>query len=155
MEKISFEMIVSAIFNLGFDKVDPVLFTYTLGKISMEDKEHQFLYEEQDTSIWFNKYVDWSSGVIKIRDGYTLDTNVSPNNSMVIPVIKTFFGNKKLLAYLENFDFNEVVLKKAEAYGITNADEAPLDFFSEKEINILRTFQVGKNSKTKKLGLVK
>ena len=53
MEIISFEMIVSALFNLGFDKIDPVLYTYTLGKLSIEDKEHQFVYEKQNTSIGF------------------------------------------------------------------------------------------------------
>ena len=97
MEIISFEMIVSALFNLGFDKIDPVLYTYTLGKLSIEDKEHQFVYEKQNTSIGFNKYVEESKGVIKIRDGYTLDTNISPNNSKVIPVRKTLFSSKKLL----------------------------------------------------------
>ena len=96
MEKISFEMIVSGLFNLGFDKVDPVLFTYTLGELSMADIEHQFVYEHQDTSIGFNRYAVCNGGVIKLRDGYTLDTNVSPNNSMVIPVRNTFFSNKKL-----------------------------------------------------------
>ena len=42
MEKISMEILVSALFNLGFDIVDPVLFTYTLGKLSLEDKQQQF-----------------------------------------------------------------------------------------------------------------
>lgn len=155
MEKISFEMLVSAIFNLGFDKIDPVLFTYILGKISIEDKEHQFVYEMQDTSVGFNKYVDSSSGVIKIKDGYTLNTNVSLNNSMVIPVRKIFFSNKKLLSYLENFDFKEIILKKAEAYGIISSNQAPLDFFSEKEISILKILLDNDNSKNKKLELVK
>ena len=154
MEIISFEMIVSALFNLGFDKIDPVLYTYTLGKLSIEDKEHQFVYEKQNTSIGFNKYVEESKGVIKIRDGYTLDTNISPNNSKVIPVRKTLFSSKKLLSYLENFDFTEIILKKAKAYGIINADQAPLEFFSEKEISILRTLLVNQNSKNKKIELI-
>ena len=58
MEKISTEILVSALFNLGFDIVDPVLFTYTLGKISLEDKNQQFSFAEKTPSIGFNKYVD-------------------------------------------------------------------------------------------------
>ena len=58
MEKISMEILVSALFNLGFDIVDPVLFTYTLGKLSLEDKQQQFSFVEETPSIGFNKYVD-------------------------------------------------------------------------------------------------
>lgn len=148
MEKISFEMIVSALFDLGFDKVDPVLFTYVLGKLTMEDNEHQFVYEEQGTSIGFNKYVDDSGAAIKLRDGYTLDTNVRISDSVVIPVRDTLFKNKTLLSCLETLDYNEIVSNKAGTYGITNFDNIPLDYFSEKEINILHDVQ---NNKTKKL----
>lgn len=151
MEKISFEMLVSSLFDLGFDKIDPVLFTYILGKLSIADTNHQFIYETKDTSVCFNRYVDCSGVAIKIRDGYTLDTNVCLSDSVIIPVGKTFFSNKKLLDYLESLDYSEIVLKKAEAYGITSDDQMPLDFFSNKEIDILRTLQVNQNSKTRKL----
>ena len=152
MEKISFEMLVSALFNLGFDIIDPVLFTYTLGKLSIEDREHEFIYGPQNTSIGFNKYVDCSGIAIKIRDGYTLDTYIRISDSKVIPVKKTLFNNKKLVSYLENFDFDEIVSKKAEAYGIENIDEASREIFSEKEITMLKRLQKYQN---KKLKLVK
>lgn len=155
MEKISFEMLVSALFNLGFDKVDPVLFTYTLGKLSIKDEEHQFVYEEHDTSIGFNKYVDCSGVTIRIRDGYTLDTNVGPSESFVIPVRKTLFSNKKLIAFLKSFDFDEIVSKKAKLYGVTNADEASTNLFSNKEISILKALQASRNSSNKHLELVR
>ena len=151
MEKISFEILISALFNLGFDKVDPVLFTYTLGKLLLEDVEHQFIYGPENTSIGFNKYVDCSGIAIKIKDGYTLDTNVSPRDSMIIPLRKTLFKSKKLLSYLENFDFDEIVSKKANAYGVTIADKAPKELFSEKEIGILKKLLANQNSENKKL----
>ncbi len=152
MEEISFEMLVSALFNLGFDIIDPVLFIYTLGKLSIEDREHEFIYGPQNTSIGFNKYVDCSGIAIKIRDGYTLDTYIRISDSKVIPVKKTLFNNKKLVSYLENFDFDEIVSKKAEAYGIENVDEASREIFSEKEIIMLKRLQKYQN---KKLKLVK
>ena len=47
MEKINTESLISSLFILGFDQVDSVLFTYTLGKLSLDDKEKQFYFEEQ------------------------------------------------------------------------------------------------------------
>ena len=113
LEKINTEILVSTLFNLGFDKVDPVLFTYTLGKLSLVDKERQFIFEEREPGIGFKKYVDFSGTAMKIKDGYTLDTNVSPNDKIKIPVKKTLFGSRSLLEYLSNFDFSEIVQKKS------------------------------------------
>ena len=147
MEKISFEMLISTLLNLGFDKVDPILFTYMLGKLSIEDKNHQFVYKQQNPSIGFNKFVDCSGSVIKIKDGYTLDTNVSLNNTMSISFRKTLFSNEKLLSYLESFDFSEIVLKKADTYGIYNPDDDSSEFFSDREIDMLKTLQVAQKPK--------
>ena len=36
MEKINTEILVSSLFKLGFDKVDSILFTYTLAKITID-----------------------------------------------------------------------------------------------------------------------
>ena len=142
MEKISTEILVSALFNLGFDIVDPVLFTYTLGKLSLEDKNQQFSFEEETPSIGFNKYVDSSGIAFKIKDGYTLETDVSPVDSGIrIPVKKALFSSRKLLEFLTEIDFNEVVLKKAATYGVSDYDSINHELFSKKEVEILKTCQ--------------
>lgn len=142
MEKISTEILVSALFNLGFDIVDPVLFTYTLGKISIEDKQQQFSFVEETPSIGFNKYVDSSGIAFKIKDGYTLETDVSPINSGIrIPVKKTLFSSRKLLEFLTEINFNEIVLKKAAAYGVNSYGSINPELFSKKEIEILKAAQ--------------
>ena len=142
MEKISTEILVSALFNLGFDIVDPVLFTYTLGKISLEDKQQQFSFVEETPSIGFNKYVDSSGIAFKIKDGYTLETDVSPVNlGIKITVKKTLFSSRKLLEFLTETDFNEIVLKKAAAYGVNDYGNINPELFSKKEIQILKSNQ--------------
>ena len=154
MEKISTEILVSTLFNLGFDSVDPVLFTYTLGKLSQLDKERQFIFEEREPGIGFKEYVDCSGITMKIKDGYTLDTNVSPNDKMVIPVRKTLFGSRTLLEYLSNFDFSEIICEKAKAYSVQSAESVNPDLFCEKEIEILRALKTEQAVKKRKLELL-
>ena len=43
MEKINTELLISSLFKLWFDKIDAILFTYTLGKIT---KDGAFSFEE-------------------------------------------------------------------------------------------------------------
>ena len=154
MEKINTEILVSTLFNLGFDSVDPVLFTYTLGKLSLIDKERQFVFEEREPGIGFKEYVDCSGITMKIKDGYTLDTNVSPNDKMVIPVRKTLFGSRTLQEYLSNFDFSEIIWKKAKAYSVQSAESVNPDLFCEKEIEILRALKTEQDVKKRKLELL-
>lgn len=139
MEKINTEILVSSLFSIGFDKVDAVLFTYTLGQLSIDNKQLQ-LFEFEDSEIHkiFNKYVDYDGIVFKLKDGITLDTMVTYNNETFYPLRKMLNTNKKLIEYLSQLDFSEIVLKKAEAYGIQSADNIDSSFFSEKEKDILR-----------------
>ena len=138
MNIISTEMLVSTLFKLGFDKVDPVLFTFTLGKIS---KDGFFSFEEQDTSRAFQEYVDFSDGLIKLKDGYLLDTNISSNDSIPITIGQSLFGNKYLFNYLSTLDFTDIILKKAEDYVIGVTGEVKKDFFSTKEIDLLNRYR--------------
>ena len=71
-------------------------------------------------------------------DGITLDTMVSYNNETFYPLRKMLNTNKKLIEYLSQLDFSEIVLKKAEAYGIQSASNIESSLFSEKEKDILR-----------------
>ena len=138
MEKINTELLISTLFKLGFDKIDPILFTYTLGKIT---KDGAFSFEEQDTSKAFKKYVDFFDGFIRLKDGYSLDTNISPNDSIPITIGQSLFGNKYLFDYLSILDFTDIILKKAEDYTIGATGEVKKDFFSTKEIDLLNRYR--------------
>jgi hypothetical protein len=151
MEKINTESLISSLFILGFDQVDPVLFTYTLGKLSLDDKEKQFYFEEQEPSIVFKKYVDYEEVVCKLKDGLTLDSMASYNDEVFYPLRKMLNSNKSLIEYLSQLDFNEIVSRKAESYGVKSVEDASPILFCEKEIYIL---QSSKNHKPKTLELV-
>ena len=139
MEKINAEILVSSLFTIGFDKVEAVLLAYTLGQLSIDNQQLQ-LFEFEDSEIHkiFNKYVDYDGIVFKLKDGITLDTMVTYNNETFYPLRKMLNTNKKLIEYLSQLDFSEIVLKKAEAYGIQSAGNIESSLFSEKEKDILR-----------------
>ena len=130
--------LISFLFKLGFDKIDPILFTYTLGEIT---KDGAFSFEEQDTSKAFKKYVVFYDGFIRLKDGYSLDTNISCNESIPITIGQSLFGNKYLFDYLSTLDFTDIILKKVEAYDIGTTGEVKKDFFSTKEIDLLNRYR--------------
>lgn len=134
MEIINTEIVVSSLFNVGFDKVDAVLFTFVLAKISMDDKKHLFRFKDQKTSLIFDKYVDYNGLIFKLKNGFQIDTNVSQKEGFNIPLGKALITNRYLIKYLNNLDFSEIVLKKAELYGMQNIDDST---FSHKELKIL------------------
>ena len=54
MEKINTEVLVSSLFSIGFDKVDTVLFTYTIGQLSIDNQQLQlFDFEDSETHQMF------------------------------------------------------------------------------------------------------
>ena len=66
MEKINTEILVSSLFIIGFDKVDGLLFTYTLGQLSIDNHKLQlFEFEDSCTSQKFNEYVNYDGIVFK------------------------------------------------------------------------------------------
>lgn len=139
MEKINTEVLVSSLFNIGFDKVDNVLFTYTLGQLSIDNQQLQlFEFEDSETHQLFNKYVDYDGIVFKLKDEITLDTMVSYNNERFYPLKKMLNTNKKLIEYLSQLDFSEIVLKKAKLYGMQNIEQIDKYRFSNKELEIFQ-----------------
>ena len=51
------------------------------------------------------------------------------------------FSSRKLLEFLTEIDFNEIVLKKAATYGVSDYDSINHELFSKKEVEILKTCQ--------------
>ena len=139
MEKINTEVLVSSLFSIGFDKVDTVLFTYTIGQLSIDNQQLQlFDFEDSETHQMFNKYFDYDGIAFKLKGEITLDTMVSYNNERFYPLKKMLNTNKKLIEYLSQLDFSEIVLKKAKLYGMQNIEQVDKYRFSNKELEILQ-----------------
>ena len=143
MEKINTEILVSSLFTIGFDKVDALLYTYTLGQLSIDNNKLQlFEFEESEISQKFNEYVDYNGIIFKLKDDITLDTNVSPTENHTWPLGKALHTNKKLVEYLSELDFRKIIIKKIESLGVDRIDSYDL-LFSAKEKEIMhRMFEI-------------
>ena len=112
MEKINTEILVSSLFKIGFDKVDSLLYTNTLGKLSIDNQKSQlFDFVDSETSPLFNEFVNYDGIEFKLKDGITLDTNVSPIKDHVFPLGKALHTNEHLIDYLEQLDFKDIKSK--------------------------------------------
>ena len=61
MEKINTEILVSSLFEMGFDQVDALLFTCILGQLSIDNQELKtFEFKEREYSQIFNNLYHFS-----------------------------------------------------------------------------------------------
>lgn len=147
MEKINTEIFVSSLFAIGFDKVDAILYGYTLGKLSLDQRTSKLIeFEDEDTSEIFKKYIDFDGIVFKLKEGYTLDTDISLIEGRFWPLKRSLHRNKLLIEYLNNMDFSDIVLKKAIIYSVKDIDQIDESKFSQKEIDILQELNYGKSN---------
>ena len=91
-------------------------------------------FKDQETSLIFNKYINYNGLIFTLKDNLQLDSNVSQIEGFEWPLNKALNTNRHLIEYLNNLDFSEIILKKAELYGKQNIDEST---FSHKELIIL------------------
>lgn len=149
MKIINTEALIGSLFIIGFDKVDPILYTYTLARLTIDNQKIKiFHFEEKELSSTFNKYVDSSGLFFKLKEGYTLDTNVSPIKDYNWTLRNLFNKNTDLIEYLRSFDFSEIVAKKMELFGIECKEQLD-SIFSSKEIELIE--QLNLNQTAKKL----
>ena len=136
MEKINSEILLSSLLLNGFNQVDGLLYTYILGKLS-KDNHKEFIFEDCPPSPIFKTYVDFDGVVCKLRDGISLETNVSPSENHHFPLKQALQSNEKLLDYLDNIDYRVIIMRKINALGLDRIDELEL-YFSEKEKEIIK-----------------
>ena len=148
MEKINTEVLVSSLFNIGFDKVDAALFTFTLGKLAIDNRKMQlFEFSDSETNQIFNKYIDYDGIVFRFKDGINFETMASYNGKVFYPLKMLLNSSKNLIKYLSQLDFSEIVLKKVEIYGIHSLEQIDENIFSQKELEILHQLNFGQTNK--------
>ena len=129
MSKINSEIIISSLFRIGFDQVDSLLYTYTLGKIFQDNAElNLFEFKDKELSETFNKF----------KDGYDLNTIVSlkPIQNIELPLYKVLNINSLLIEYLKEIDFKEIIFKKIVSLGIDKINDFE-ELFNDKEKEII------------------
>ena len=138
MEKITTEVLLTTLFEYGFEKVDPVLFTLVLGKASIDDANKQ----EFD----FRFDIPLTKSIV--RDGimYKLSDDVDKD------LWFRYHSNEILLKYLTSLNFEEIITKKLEGYGydkmncILGTEKIDENLFSQKELEMI-DLMTNKNKK--------
>ena len=117
MEIINTEIVVSSLLSAGFDQVDALLYTFVLGQLSLDNRELQmFEFSDNELSALFNQFVDYNGIIFRLKDGFSLKTNVSPVEGKVLPLEKALHTSKKLIDYFSQLDYKRIVLKKYQHY---------------------------------------
>ena len=136
MEKINSEILISSLFMLGFDQVDSLLYTYTLGKIMTENTQLKlFEFKDEKTSQIFNEYIEYDNNKFKFKNGCDLNTIVLYHN-IDLPLYKALNINSILVEYLKTLDFKEIIVKKIMALGTDRINNYK-ELFSHKEKEII------------------
>lgn len=118
MEMINTEILVSSLLVLGFDVVDAHLFTYVLAQLTIDNRNTKvFEFKDRPTSQTFNTYINYDGIVFSIKDGFNLDTNISLTKNYTLPLKKVLHTNRRLLQYLQQLDFEQIVLRKLSSMG--------------------------------------
>lgn len=136
METINTEVLITSLFRVGFDRVDGLLFTYTLGAMRQdEDGRKNFHFEDRKTSDWFNQYVELKDGVFSLKEGYSLDALVESPSNVKVPLCYLVQTNRKLTEYLSTFDFSRIISKKLLVLGANSVEDYPNSYSElEKEL---------------------
>ena len=132
--EINTETIISSLICIGYDKVDPILFTYTLGKITKNDSKQIFTFKDQEMS---SNYIEYDGFVYKLKEGLTLDTDVSKVEGFQKPLRKVLNTNQQLVELLSKMDFTDVISEKMRTYGIRSIEDLDSNIFSTKEIDFI------------------
>jgi len=149
MEKINTEELISALFIVGFDKIDSLLFTYTLGKLSIDNRVMQtFEFEDKECSDTFNKYVTYDNDTYHLVEDCDIDTFILVGDKN-LPLRKILHTNKKLITYLSLLDFSEIVLKKIMLLGDNGIDTLASHFCDKEREIISKLFGINEMNQRK------
>ena len=116
MVTITNEEYIATMFEIGFERIDPLLYTFTIGELLLNEEARDTLeFISGQPNQVFSYYVEYKNGVYSLKDGRTIDTNISPVEGVNIPLIRALKPNAILKEYLNTLDFKKVIDKKIKS----------------------------------------
>ena len=132
MIRINNENVISSLFKIGFDRVDSNLLSFVLGKIMLEMNDIK--YSNGGFSGFFKSAVVKDEFGYRLKDGYSIDTNISLNEIAYISLGDMLNTKPELIDYLSKLDYRELILKKLNLLGTKHEDLYKYFCKKEKEI---------------------
>ncbi len=135
------EIVISSLFVTGFDRIDPLLFTLTIGRLFSNEKFYrEFEFNDRPLSLAFSEYITYDGYAYHLKEGYNLDTNVSSIKDSEWSLQSTLKSNWRLLEYLDELDFKEIIVTKM--LYLRDADKTALEhMISNKEKAIIEEIE--------------
>ena len=146
MEVINTETLVSSLFAVGFDKVDSILFTHTLGKLSIDtDENGELKYALRSVFKylpWIRKvfvvmpneklrFINSSYPLFPYKFSYIKNTEILPFESSTVFTYNMYFWKLKKFGMTENFlimdddYFIAKPLKKSDFFYVNDSNVIP------------------------------
>lgn len=106
-EVINTESVISSLFVSGHTEVDYLLFSYTLKVLF--DNCNLYTFEPGELSPIFNKYIKYSNGAFRLKDGLTIYSNISRFKKQRFPLSRLLKTNINLVRLFSDEAFKTVV----------------------------------------------
>lgn len=134
MKQVTTECLIKSLIVIGFDRVDPLLFSLTLGSIAMDKNKLYMIVDKPFTSRFFNIF-ELKNGSYKLKDGISFDTDISPVDGYQYKVIDYLVKESKktnFIEFLSNVNFTDIVNRKLE---MLDNDDSKL---CDKELELIK-----------------
>ena len=110
MKYITKEKIILGLLSLGFDKVDNLLYTYTLSEVL---KNNEFKLLNKDFSIYFKQNISYDGIIYEAKKGNVLISNLLLTDYLSKLNFKTIIDKKLFILGYENLDnYNYLISDK-------------------------------------------
>lgn len=110
MKYITKEKIILGLLSLGFDKVDNLLYTYTLSEVL---KNNEFKLLNKDFSIYFKQNISYDGIIYEANNGNVLISNLLLTDYLSKLNFKTIIDKKLFILGYENLDnYNYLISDK-------------------------------------------
>lgn len=138
MVNICLEDVISGLMYLGFDKVDNLLLGYVLETVL---KSNMYNFKLVDyTSLSLYRYIDFDNNIYQLKSEDELKSNEI--TSLPIKNVLALNSNKKLIDFLKNVDFKDIVLKKVKCIGLNNLCNMNYLFSNYEKMIIMEIFDI-------------
>lgn len=110
MKYITKEKIILGLLSLGFDKVDNLLYTYTLSEVL---KNNEFKLLNKDFSIYFKQNISYDGIIYEAKKGNVLISDLLLTDYLSKLNFKTIIDKKLFILGCENLDnYNYLISDK-------------------------------------------